>query len=358
MRKISCKDNPSKHAIIDSAIDKNLSLLFMLQTTFYIPNPADYTARREGETKLGEAVQTARAADWQKSISESAARFVWLGLAEDVGVRANGGIGGAGTAPEAGLRALLNIQNDTGISGKDLLLGGLLQCHMPEEASLEQLRAAVEEIDVLVAEKVKIIVAAGKIPLVMGGGHNNCYGLLRGASEALQQPLAAINLDAHSDFRKKEGRHSGNGFRYAYDEGFLKKYVPVCLHRNYNAPDIVAGLTASPDFRPSFYEDVFLGEKSLLEETLTDAFGHVHNFPTGLELDLDCIENVLSSAMTPSGISMCNARRFVCRGARECRVAYLHLTEAVGQRADGQQSATTGKALAYLASDFMRNAGA
>jgi formiminoglutamase len=28
----------------------------------------------------------------------------------------------------------------------------------------------------------------------------------------------------HSDFRILEGRHSGNGFSYAYEEGFLKKY--------------------------------------------------------------------------------------------------------------------------------------
>jgi formiminoglutamase len=33
----------------------------------------------------------------------------------------------------------------------------------------------------------------------------------------------AINFDAHSDFRILEGRHSGNGFSYAYEEGFLKK---------------------------------------------------------------------------------------------------------------------------------------
>ncbi len=326
----------------------------MLQTHFTIPDPAKYTSTREGETKLGETVQNAIADDWEKSVAESSARFVWLGVSEDIGVRANGGIGGAHTAPEAGLRALLNIQNDTGISGNDLLVGGLLKGEMPENASLSDLREAVAEIDLLVAAKVKTIVSAGKIPIVMGGGHNNCYGLLRGASKALNTPLAAINLDAHSDFRKKEGRHSGNDFRYAHEEGFLKKYAPVCLHRNYNSPQIVAELESSSDFLPSFYEDVFLGEKDLFSEALTAAFQHVQGFPTGIELDLDCIENVLSSAMTPSGVSMREARRFLVRAARECNVAYLHLTEGVAHRADGLQSATIGKTLAYLASDFMR----
>ncbi len=326
----------------------------MLQSHFHIPDPFEYTNGRRGETKLGETVQSARGDNWPESIRESPARFVWLGLSEDIGVRANGGIGGAETAPEAGLRALLNIQNEAGISGNDLLIGGILQCRISDSATVEHLREAVAGIDRLVTERIKIIVAAGKIPLVMGGGHNNCYGLLRGASEALGMPMAAVNLDAHSDFRKKEGRHSGNGFRYAYEEGFLKKYAPVCLHRNYNAPEIIAELNAVPDFRPSFYEDVFLGEKSLFEETLTAAFVHTQGLPTGIELDLDCIENVLSSAMTPSGISMREARRFVVRAARECKVAYLHLTEGVARRADDLQSATIGKTLAYLASDFMR----
>jgi arginase family enzyme len=35
----------------------------------------------------------------------------------------------------------------------------------------------------------------------------------------------AINFDAHSDFRILEGRHSGNGFSYAYEEGFQKYFI-------------------------------------------------------------------------------------------------------------------------------------
>jgi formiminoglutamase len=42
----------------------------------------------------------------------------------------------------------------------------------------------------------------------------------------------AINFDAHSD-RILEGRHSGNGFSYAYEEGFLKKYFIFGLHEIY-----------------------------------------------------------------------------------------------------------------------------
>jgi formiminoglutamase len=326
-----------------------------LQLDFQVPDPARLTTIRNGETKLGQTVQRANPTHWQPSIEASDARFVWIGIAEDIGVRANGGVGGAQTAPEAGLRALLNIQNQPEyVDGASLLIGGLLTASIAEEASLDALREAVVQIDAEVTNRIRTIVASGKVPIVMGGGHNNCYGLVRGTSEAIGQPLAAVNLDAHSDFRQVEGRHSGNGFRYAYNEGYLKKYAPICLHRNYNDPTIVAELLANEDFLPSFYEEAFLSGTDGFEDVLTAAFSHSKGFRTGLELDLDCIEGMLSSAMTPSGLTMREARRYVCRAASEIAPAYLHLTEGVMQRADGLQSAVTGKALAYLASDFMR----
>ncbi|RYD50977.1 MAG: arginase [Sphingobacteriales bacterium] len=331
-----------------------MSALSSLQLHFTVPDPASLTTVRKSETKLGQLVQRADLNRWNQSIEASDAKFVWIGLAEDIGVRANGGVGGAQTAPEAGLKALLNIQNQPEVNGTSLLIGGLLTASIPEDASLDALREAVVQIDAEVTTRIRTIVASGKIPVVMGGGHNNCYGLLRGTSEAIRQPVAALNLDAHSDFRQAEGRHSGNGFRYAYNEGYLKKYVPICLHRNYNDPALVAELMATDDFLPSFYEDVFLSGTDRFEDTLTAAFDHSRGFRTGLELDLDCIEGMLSSAMTPSGLTMREARRYVCRAAAETTPAYLHLTEGVVQRSDGLQSALTAKALAYLASDFMR----
>jgi formiminoglutamase len=49
-----------------------------------------------------------------------------------------------------------------------------------------------------------------------------------------KENVNAINFDAHSD-RILEGRHSGNGFSYAYEEGFLKKYFIFGLHENYTS---------------------------------------------------------------------------------------------------------------------------
>ena len=68
------------------------------------------------------------------------------------------------------------------------------------------------------------IVLADKKPIIIGGGHNNAYGNIKGTSLAIGEPINVINFDAHSDFRPEEGRHSGNGFSYAYTEGFLNYY--------------------------------------------------------------------------------------------------------------------------------------
>jgi formiminoglutamase len=71
-----------------------------------------------------------------------------------------------------------------------------------------------------------------KNPII--GGHNNSYGNIKGTALAKGKPVNAINFDAHSDFRILEGRHSGNGFSYAYEEGFLKKFY-FGLHENYTS---------------------------------------------------------------------------------------------------------------------------
>jgi formiminoglutamase len=53
-----------------------------------------------------------------------------------------------------------------------------------------------------------------------------------------RKTINAINFDAHSDFRILEGRHSGNGFSYAYEEGFLKNIV-FGLHENYTSKSVL-----------------------------------------------------------------------------------------------------------------------
>ena len=75
---------------------------------------------------------------------------------------------------------------------------------------------------------------------------------------------------------------------------------------------------------------------------------------TGLELDVDAIEHVLSSACTPSGITPLLARQYINFAAVNAKVAYLHISEGACQLADGRKDNSTGKLISYLVADFIK----
>lgn len=313
---------------------------------------------REGETKLGSGIALPSGADWQQDPGFLDAQFVLLGLPEDIGVRANGGIGGAHTAWPAFLKSFVNIQETEMLSGASIFLLGYVDfsdwleaCKDADTATLRQYTA---QIDAFVFPLIQTIVAAGKIPVVIGGGHNNAYPLLKGTSLAKAAAVNALNLDAHSDFRVVEGRHSGNGFRYAYQENYLQRYAMLGLHEAYNSKGIVAELKANADLLPVFWEDVFLREQEDWNAALTRCLAHVSTAPFGVELDVDCIENVLSSAATPVGITTTHALQYLYRCGQHAHAAYLHLPEGVSQRADGLSDPFTGKLLSYLVQAFVK----
>jgi formiminoglutamase len=94
----------------------------------------------------------------------------------------------------------------------------------------------VNKVDDEVEQLAKMITEAKKIPIVIGGGHNNTYPLIKGTAKGWHKagviPLAqinCINLDAHSDYRPMEGRHSGNAFRYAEEDGLFTEILHCWL---------------------------------------------------------------------------------------------------------------------------------
>ena len=298
---------------------------------------------RKGETKLGERL----AQNWE----DPSVKCVLLGIEEDIGVRVNGGIGGTATAWQALLNAFVNIQSTDALSGAEIgIFGHFNFDDLNENISSE----TVDLIDVEVCEAVNQIAKSGKIPIIIGGGHNNAYPIIKGISMLKNQAINTINLDAHSDFRAMEGRHSGNGFRYAYRGGYLKKYAIIGLHENYNNQLIINELKQNSDIWLCFWEDIFLREKFTFKEAIYAAIDFINHAPTGIELDLDSLENTLSSAMTPCGISATQARQYVHHLAQNTPAAYLHICEGASQLATGQQSSLIGKLISYLVSDFIK----
>lgn len=308
----------------------------------YQPNDLNSIIKtRVGETKLGEKINL----NWQAD----EVKFVLLGIAEDIGVQVNRGIGGTHTAWESFLNAFLNIQSTKMLSGTEIGIYGCL--------SFDDLKANSESVEIIDNEVVKVvskIISFGKIPIIIGGGHNNAYPIIKGVSIAKKQAINAINLDAHSDFRIKEGRHSGNGFRYAFEEGFLQKYAIIGLHENYNSQAIIDEISQNSNIHFSFWEDIFLREKMTFKKAILQAIEFTKSNPTGIELDLDCVENVLSSAMTSCGISSTQARQYIYKTATLANIAYLHICEGATQLSTGQTDFSTGKLISYLVSDFMK----
>lgn len=303
---------------------------------------------REGEVKVGETIQV------EKTIERSSANFVLLGIPEDIGPKANCGKGGANTAWEAFLPKFLNIQETNSLHGEDILLLGAFDFTslIEETSTLEQLRAGVEIIDKEVSTLIEEIVKAEKIPLVIGGGHNNSYGLLKGTSKALDKKVNCINLDPHADYRALEGRHSGNGFSYAKNEKYLEKYSIVGLHENYNSQAMLDQLT-NDGIHFSTYEAIFLRKEFNYETAIQKALSFVQLSSFGVELDCDAIENFPSSAQTPSGISALQARQYIHATASLPNTIYLHLPEAAPSLVTNS-SEQVGKLLSYLVSDFIR----
>ncbi|MBY0480410.1 MAG: formimidoylglutamase [Chitinophagaceae bacterium] len=330
------------------------------------------TRIRRFETKLGERIQVvANAEDLEQSLKQSNAGFVLIGVPEDIGVKANLGIGGADSAWVPFLQSFLNIQSNDFLEGGEILLLGHFDFsdmeHLIEQNALsldersEAFRHAVNTVDAEVEQMIHIITQNKKIPIIIGGGHNNSYPCLKGAAKGFYKagiiPLAqlnAINLDAHADLRPIEGRHSGNGFTYAEEDGYLEKYCVIGIHENYIPQNVWMDIVNNPFFDCITFEDIFLHEK----RTFLQAVGHAASFTDdtrcGIELDLDIVENVLSSATSPVGISANQARQYVQFATAQSKVAYLHICEGATHLSDGRTNMSTGKLISFLVSDFVK----
>lgn len=329
------------------------------------------TKLRRFETKLGECVQTPVDNNITDALQKSDAPYVLLGIPENIGVKANSGISGTDTALPSFLKGFLNIQSNDFFNGNEVLLLGqfdfsemerLIDSNaMSDDEKREAYRHAVNTIDEEVEKVIKAIVSVGKLPIVIGGGHNNAYPLLKGAAKGLLQAqkielaqINCINLDAHSDYRPEEGRHSGNAFRYAESDGFLQKYCIVGLHENYLPQNVWMDIVNNPFIDCLTYEDIFVHQKRTFRQAVSHAISFTDDNYVGIELDLDCVENVLSSAITPSGISPLQARQYINLCAAQARVAYLHICEGATHLANGKTNEETGKFISYLVSDFIK----
>ncbi|MCH3885620.1 formimidoylglutamase [Tenacibaculum aquimarinum] len=311
---------------------------------------------RNGETKLGEVVQTISSVE---NLKNSSAKFVIIGVPEDIGVKMNYGNGGAQSAFIPALKSFLNIQQNQFIKGDDILVLGYLNYSEAvtnfDENDRKKGDLLVKKIDEHLSDIVKKIVLSGKIPIIIGGGHNNAFGNLKGLSEAKNQPINVINFDAHSDLRLLEERHSGNGFSYAIDQKFVHKYFMFGLHENYTPQYIFDAIHKNTLIDYNLYEALEIYKSTSFENELERAENFINDKYFGIEIDLDCIQKFPSSAMSPSGFSPQQARRFVHFIGKNNNASYLHICEgAPAIMENNTASGQVGKFISYLISDFIK----
>lgn len=318
--------------------------------------------KRKGETKFGEHIQLLPTlTNIYDDIVNLDVDYVIFGIKEDIGVIANYGNAGTCKAWEATAKVLLNVQSNELTKAKRVLILGHLEysdqreyiseLDISKKKQMSKVRDVVEIIDKDVTHLVSSIIKAGKIPIIIGGGHNNAYGNIKGAALAHNDKISVVNFDAHSDFRAEEGRHSGNGFSYAFAEGFLKNYFIFGLHENYTSDTLLKTMKKVKSIKFNTYEAIEVRNDLDFKSEMKTALDYVSKRPFGIEVDCDAIKNIPSSAMTPSGFSAKQARQFVNYVGKHDNATYLHICEAAPTK---KTETKVGKLITYLITDFIR----
>jgi formiminoglutamase len=326
---------------------------------------------RPGELKVGQALhflpnenENAESvtdfANRLEIVVSKGARYAIIGIPEDIGPRANMGRGGAVEAFPAFLKHFLNLQSNQYIKSEELCLIGHVKCDdlqtRSESSTLDELRGLVTELDDRVGGIMQAIFDAGLSPIIIGGGHNNCYPILKSLSTHCGGGVNAINLDPHADFRAIEGRHSGNGFSYAAQDGYLNQYHIMGLHELKNNQAILDSLACAKCTYDT-YQSLFHRRSTSFGDALGSALETISSTDFGIELDLDSITGMPVSAYNECGITVDTAAQYVHQSAKNPKSRYLHLCEAAPQHHPAGLQAgeeATGQILAALATAFIQ----
>jgi formiminoglutamase len=283
--------------------------------------------------------------------NDIAADYVILGIPEDIGVRANMGRAGAASAWKEFLNVFLRLpHNSINDATRFCVLGEVQTIDLMEHcASLDpaihadrvRLSDTVMLLDQRVSEIIHAIKETGKTPIIIGGGHNNCYPILRayGYSKAID----CINIDAHTDLRLSKGRHSGNGFTHALENGYLGRYFMIGIQEN----ALSAGMIQAINNQEAIDYAPLHNDSNLIAFQVERALKHIDDTHYGLEIDLDVIADFPSSAQSPVGYSFTELQQIYKQLLDQAFVLpkYIHFCEAAPDYGYPNQ---VGKALSAL----------
>jgi formiminoglutamase len=298
------------------------------------------TNKRSGEIRIGEILTK----NWQSPL----VKYVIIGISESIGPQANYGRPGAERSFDAFLSSFCNLQWTNTIPKDSIAYIGKIHS-LTCFTTIEKAKSLVTELDEFIVEILSSVINTGKIPIVIGGGHNNALPLIQCIATRFNT-LSVINMDAHADCRALEGRHSGNSFSYGIEKGFLSKYGVYGLHKAYLNQTMTDYLNEK-SISFEYFDNYSLGLNDFKLDIHAFIASLDPNEKLGVELDLDCIENFPSSAMNPIGFSISDARNYLSICKNHTNIGYYHLTEAAVIESGDER--IVGKVLAQLTYDII-----
>jgi formiminoglutamase len=330
----------------------------------------DQVRLRRYETKMGERFKVLT--NGLDSLSQFPdAKYVCLGIPESIGILGDHGTRGAESTWYHFVQSFLNLQSTDACTGDEIILAGYFDFkpvvdvidrnYMNFEERINACRHAVANIiDEEVEQFIKEVVAVGKIPIVIGGGHNNAYPIIKASAKALSKKgliprpkVNSINLAASADYRIMEGRHSGNPFRYAMEEGYLNRYAVIGLQENVNPQSMMDDLYSNVNIHYHTFEEIFIEERLNFMQSVAQSYSFIDDGHIAVEVDLDALSSVASSGQNPSGISVNEVRQYIRFSGHYPSVSSLHICEGATAQihGDAQQLA---KLIAFLVTDFIK----
>lgn len=295
--------------------------------------------KQSGETKFGEHVQLLpNVCNIYEQLKTLDVEHVILGIPEAVGVFANNGKSDTSKVWEATIKILLNVKNDDSIDGRKTLILGEIDCKKEQEKlkkldsnkknHIKKARKLVDEIDKKVTYVIHDIVKAGKTPIIIGGGQNNAYGIIKGTALAKNTAINAVNFDFQLDFEDDNGRHNKNAFSYVYTEGFLKNYFVLGVNMNSLPDKISKTVDKLKSVQYQSYQNIKVNKNFKFKAAMKQALNHVSKNHFGIELDATVIKDFKKES-EPLGFGFKKAKKYVSFFGKQKNAAYLHICEAI-----------------------------
>ena len=210
-----------------------------MSTVFtYLDPPEEklfFTRKDDSDPRMGDLVMRGEA-----NVTDEIAVGI-VGVPTDEGVKRNGGRTGAKDAPDA-IRAEF-YKRTPFVIGKEKSPSSVPVFDFGNI----KIGKTLEETHGRLTETVQTLIAAGIVPIVLGGGHDIAYPNFVGFSSG-KKNVGVINIDTHLDFRKPiPKRNSGTSFRQMLDHPSsalnAMNFVEVGIQSFANAADHYSELT-------------------------------------------------------------------------------------------------------------------